>query len=100
MSGADSASSVAGEFAPSSRVEAESPASLAPSLGSVVDGEVDVALRTPPTADTMITANTIIVPATLEAPVSGNRKLTAWVWKFVNRFAARASTTRMLCAAW
>ena len=86
MSGADSASSVAGESAASSRAEAESAALLAPSSGSVVDGEGDVALKPPQTAETTITANKKRFPVTLEAPVSGNRKLMAWVWKFVSKF--------------
>ena len=89
MSGADSASSFAGESTASSCAEAESAASLAPSSGS--------ALEPPQTAETATTANKKNFLVALEAPVSGNRKLTAWVRKFVSRLSPSINDKNAVC---
>ena len=71
----------------SSSVEAESAASSAPGSDDQVDGSEPVVLQPPSRAETTISGGgNRRVTVTLEQPVSGNRKLTAWGWRFVSRF--------------
>ena len=71
-----------------SSVEADgSVASSAPGSNPVDEGEPPEAVFQPPnTAETTVSENKSL-SVTIQPPMAGRRKLTAWVWRYVSRFA-------------
>ena len=68
--------------ATSSSVEAGSAASFAPDSDDPVDENEPVVLQPPSRAETTISGGgNGRITVTLEQPVSGKRKLTAWCWR-------------------
>ena len=100
IEGDPSATSSSGEAgsatATTSCVEAEPAASPAPN-DSVYKSELQ--LQPPPTkAETTITGSgDRRIAVTLEPPVSGKRKLTAWCWRFVSRFTPTINDKNVVC---
>ena len=86
---AASSSVVASSAANSSSVEAGgSAASSSPGSNPVDVGEPPVAVLQPPnTAETTVSENNKSFSVTIQPPMAGRRKLTAWVWRYVSRFA-------------
>ena len=70
-------------------VEADgSAASSAPGSNPVDEGEPPEAVLQPPTtAETTVSENNKSFSVTIQPPMAGRRKLTAWVWRYVSRFA-------------
>ena len=90
-------SGVAGS-ATSSSVEAWSAASSAPGSDDPVDGSEPVVLQPPSRAETTISGGgNRRITVTLEKPVSGKRKLTAWCWRFVSRFTPTINDKLVVC---
>ena len=80
---AASSSVVANSAANSSSEEADgSAASSAPGSNPVDEGEPPEAVLHPPnTAETTVSENNKSFPVTIQPPLAGRRKLTAWVWR-------------------
>ena len=87
-SSAASSSVVASSAANSSSVEADgSAASSPPGSNPVDEGEPPEAVWQPPnTAETTVSENKSF-SVTIQPPMAGRRKLTAWVWLYMSRFA-------------
>ena len=84
--------------ATSSSVEAGSAASSAAGLDDPVDGSEPVVLQPPSRAETTISGGgNRRITVTLEKPVSGKRKLTAWCWQFVSRFTPTINDKNVVC---
>lgn len=96
---AASSSVVASSAANSSSVEADgSAASSAPGSNPVDVGEPPVAVLQPPnTAETTVSENNKSFSVTIQPPMAGRRKLTAWVWRYVSRFAPTINDKNVLC---
>ena len=84
-----SSSVVASSAANSGSVEAGGSAtSSAPGSNPVDVGEPPEAVLQPPnTAETTVGENDKRFLVTIQPPMAGRRKLTAWVWRYVSRFA-------------
>ena len=96
---AASSSVVASSAANSSSVEADgSAASSAPGSNPVDEGEPPEAVLQPPnTAETTVSENNKSFSVTIQPPMAGRRKLTAWVWRYVSRFAPTINDKNVLC---
>ena len=90
---------MASSAANSSSVEAcGSAASSAPGSNPVDVGEPPVAVLQPPnTAETTVNENNKSFSVTIQPPMAGRRKLTAWVWRYVSRFAQTINDKNVLC---
>ena len=80
-------------------VEADgSAASSAPGSNPVDEGEPPEAVLQPPnTAETTVSENNKSFLVTIQPPMAGRRKLTAWVWRYVSRFAPTINDKNVLC---
>ena len=96
---AASSSVVTSSAANSSSVEADgSAASSAPGSNLVDEGEPPEAVLQPPnTAETTVSENNNSFSATIQPPMAGRRKLTAWVWRYVSRFAPTINDKNVMC---
>ena len=96
---AASSSVVASSAANSSIVEADgSAASSAPGSNPVGEGEPPEAVLQPPnTAETTVSENNKSFSVTIQPSMAGRRKLTAWVWWYVSRFAPTINDKNVLC---
>ena len=81
-----------------SSVEADgSAASSAPGSNPVDEGEPPEAVLQPPnTAETTFSENNSF-SVTIQPPMAGRRKLTAWVWRYVSGFAPTINDKTVLC---
>ena len=93
-SGTDSggaASVVAAGSATTSEAEA-----AASSADPVVDGQRAV-LQPRQNKETTISSNSKRFEVTLEPPILGRRKLTAWCWRYVSRFTPTIDNKSVVC---
>ena len=49
------------------------------------------------TAETTVSENNKSFSVTIQPPMAGRRKLTAWVWRYVSRFAPTIKDKNVLC---
>ena len=95
---AASSSVVASSAANCSSAEADgSAASSAPGSNPVDEGEPPEAVLQPPnTAETTVSENKSF-SVTIQPPMAGRRKWTAWVWRNASRFAPTINDNNVLC---
>ena len=81
-----------------SLVETNGPAaSSAPGSNPVDEGEPEAVLQPPTTAETTISESNKSFSVTIQPPMVGRSKLTAWVWQYVSRFAPTINDENVLC---
>ena len=81
-----------------SLVETNGPAaSSAPGSNPVDEGEPEAVLQPPTTAETTISESNKSFSVTIQPPMVGRRKLTAWVWRYVSRFAPAIDDNNVAC---
>ena len=79
-------------------VEADgSAASSAPGSNPVDEGEPEAVLQPPTTAETTISESNKSFSVTIQPPMVGRSKLTAWVWQYVSRFAPTINDKNVVC---
>ena len=49
------------------------------------------------TAETTVSENNKSFSVTIQPPMPGRRKVTAWVWRYVSRFAPTVNDKNVLC---